>query len=331
MTDRKKDHIQLATEAQSHIKQFSFEPSELNYEPLWANHHAKLDGVELLGKKLQYPLWISSMTGGSELALEINKDLSILAQDLGMGMGLGSCRPFIEEADREQDFLLREYAPDILLSANLGIAQVDKYLQSNRWSEIEEKLETLNCDFLMVHINPLQEWFQPEGDEFSRAPLEILKELKKITKLKLGVKEVGQGFGPQSLKALVELELEVIELSGTGGTNFTMLEMIRDQNNDIDLENFSQIGHHWSQMVSWLNHIYSPSYKKFPMIIISGGIRTPLEAATAMKSARFPAMIGMAYPFLSWQQQGRVYLKMKVLEFCKNWAFAMSLIENKES
>ena len=324
MTDRKTQHIQMALDSQRENFEHILEVVGLHYEPLWADHGFQLPEYEFLGRKLQYPLWISGMTGGSELALEINRDLANLSCELGIGMGLGSCRPYLEKADRAADFMIREYAGESLLASNLGIAQVSQYIQAGKWTEVESKLTGLGADFLMVHINPLQEWFQTEGDRYTETPFQTLKKLKEISQLKIGVKEVGQGFGPKSLKALIDMNIEVIELAGIGGTNFTLLEQMRNEERESD--SFIDIGHDCYQMVGWLNQIYKER-ESFPMIILSGGIRQASQAAILSRLAEFPSMIGMAYPFLKWQKQGRVYLKMKTLEFCQDWAFAMSLLQ----
>ena len=328
MTDRKTQHIQMALDSQRENFERILTRSGLCYEPLWANHRFELPQYELLGRKLKYPLWISGMTGGSELALEINKDLANLSRELGIGMGLGSCRPYLEETNREVDFMIREYAAQSLLGANLGIAQIAQYIREDKWEEVECKLEKLGTDFLMVHINPAQEWFQTEGDKFFETPFETLKKLQALTKMKIGVKEVGQGFGPKSLQALVDMKVEVIELAGMGGTNFTLLEQMRNEQRESDM--FVDIGHDCYQMINWLNSLYKED-ENFPMIIISGGVREATQAAILSQLAKFPSMIGMAYPFLKWQKQGRVYLKMKTLEFCNDWAFAMSVLQNSES
>jgi isopentenyl-diphosphate delta-isomerase len=324
MTNRKNDHLKLA-----HMAQLSKNKNiDFYYEPLWADHSLETDySVEFLGKKLAAPFWISSMTGGAELAQEINTDLAELAQSYGIGMGLGSCRAYLEN-NRQNDFKVRDKARNIPLMANLGIAQVEAYLSTNSWSQVEEMLEDLGADALMIHINPLQEWFQPEGDRYKSTPLETLYKLKEVYSGKLGVKEVGQGFGPHSLSALVNMDIDIIELAGFGGTNFTKLEKLRSEDISASV-GFENIGHHWQEMVTWLNKLYKKS-DNFPEIIISGGIRTPLEAALALKTADFKAIIGMGYPFLKWQKEGKDKLALNYQYFYDNWVMAMKTLEVKK-
>lgn len=333
MTDRKKDHINLALKAQ--VKSCKT-LSGVHYEPLWTAHDEEIDyqvsfSFGKVKKRLKIPFWISSMTGGEKRAQKINQDLACLGEKYGLGMGLGSCRVYLE-GKRKEDFKMRSFAPRLPLLANLGIAQVESYLENGQWSEVEKMLGELEVDGLMVHINPLQEWLQPEGDRYQYSPFETLIKLKEVYDGVLGVKEVGQGFGPKSLKALIDMNVHIIELAGHGGTNFTYLEKLRQKDQkpyDHFTKGFEMIGHHWSEMVTWLNELYNEK-KDFPLVIISGGIRTPLEAALAMKQAQFTSIIGLGYPFLKWQQQGQYELEKSFQTFYKHWDMAMKSLTVKK-
>lgn len=322
MNSRKKDHLDLAKDSQVRKEKASF-----YYEPLFFAHKKKeVQQRDFFGKSLKYPFWVSSMTGGEARAKKLNALLAQLAEEFGLGMGLGSCRPFLEDRKFREDFFIRDLAPNVPLAFNLGIAQVEKYLASQEIYKVEKAMEELGTDILMVHINPLQEWFQPEGDLYQSTPFETLEKLKTKIHCPLGVKEVGQGFGPKSLKALLELEVDIIELAGLGGTNFTLLEQKRSGR---EREEFSKIGHSWEDMLGWLNK-YRADFDIFPEVIVSGGIGSALEACKAVKKAKFPVLVGMAYSFLRWQEEGEGQLFRNFELFIKDWELAMGLLEITE-
>src|SRR5688500_11728457 len=117
--------------------------------------------VTVFGKTLHSPLYISSMTGGTDGALNINRNLATAAQECGLAMGVGSQRAAIENSELEETFRLRDVAPDILLFANLGAVQLNYRYGVN---ECRRAVEMIGADALILHFNVLQEAVQPEGD-----------------------------------------------------------------------------------------------------------------------------------------------------------------------
>ena len=171
-------------------------------------------------------------------------------------------------------------------------------LAGNNQHQITDLLAKLDADGLIVHINPLQEWFQPEGDRLKSSPIETLTKLCSVINIKIIVKEVGQGLGPKSLKALLDLPIDAIELAAFGGTNFTKLEQIRGEN----LENYSsfvKIGHTADEMISFLNALRKENinYRK-KEIIISGGVENILDGFYLLENLNFNSVIGQAKNFL---------------------------------
>src|SRR5690606_4544693 len=157
-----------------------------------------------LGKELRTPIWVSSMTGGTLMARTINHNLARACRDFGMGMGLGSCRSLLYSKEDLADFDVRSIIGDDLpLYGNLGIAQVEKLLMGRKTSHIDQLIDALRLDGLIVHINPMQEWFQPEGDPILQPPIETIRQLLEEADYPLIVKEVGQGMGRESLEALL--------------------------------------------------------------------------------------------------------------------------------
>ncbi|MGB1216306.1 MAG: isopentenyl-diphosphate delta-isomerase, partial [Saprospiraceae bacterium] len=172
--DRKKDHINLAF--QSQIAQGTLD-ERFYYEPLLAAHpeRGSLPKIRFLGKDMKAPLWVSSMTGGTLVANTINHNLARACGEFGMGMGLGSCRQLLRSDEYLKDFSVRHLMGDNLpLYANLGIAQLEQLLEKGETFLVDNLLEKLQADGLIVHVNPLQEWLQPEGDRFKYPPIETI-------------------------------------------------------------------------------------------------------------------------------------------------------------
>ena len=165
---RKKDHIDLAFDAQLSVGDLD---NRFYYEPLFSRHpdgSAKnIPEVSLAGKTIKLPLWVSSMTGGTAHAATINQNLARASANFGMGMGLGSCRILLHDTDHFKDFDVRSLiGVDQPLFANMGIAQLEDIIAKNDLGKLNEMVARLDADGLIIHVNPLQEWFQPEGDSF---------------------------------------------------------------------------------------------------------------------------------------------------------------------
>jgi len=298
MKDRKKEHIELASKSQTNEE---FQDKRFVYEPLLSAHPDKpLPTTILAGKKLRAPLWISSMTGGTDEARTINKRLAHTAVKHGLGMGLGSCRKLLDDKARLADFDMRPIlGSEAPLFANLGIAQIEKLVLKDRVEEINQLLKLLDADGLMLHVNPLQEWFQPEGDRLVQSPIETIKLLLEKIDAPVVVKEVGQGMGPESLRALLRLPLEGIEFGAFGGTNFARLEMLRNPNASENLYNpLVTVGNTADDMLGWVNEAADEIASFNGKIIISGGIRTYLDAYYYLQKSKLPALVGMASGFL---------------------------------
>jgi isopentenyl-diphosphate delta-isomerase len=316
---RKEDHIELAFRSQ--VEALALD-QRFDYEPLLAPHPApgSLVPVAFGQKEMKAPLWVSSMTGGTEKAYTINQNLGQACAEFGLGMGLGSCRPLLYGQDRLEDFDIRPVTgDDVPLYANLGVAQVQEMLEAGREREIAQMCGLLRVDGLIIHVNPLQEAMQPEGDVFTVAPLATIRAtLKALPDLSVIVKEVGQGMGPRSLASLLELPLLAIDTAANGGTNFSKLELFRSD--DLRREAFGPIvnvGHGAAEMVRMVNELASGErmvtaggrYKdndkqvartrvRCKHLIISGGLRNFLDGYHLTEASALPAVYGQASAFL---------------------------------
>lgn len=301
---RKRDHIELTAKAQTNGLSVD---SRFYYEPMLASHpDTNFDiSTTFLGKKISSPFWISSMTGGVGEARHINQNLARVCREFSLGMGLGSCRTLLESDTYFEDFNLRPIlGSDLPLFANLGIAQVEKLVMENNTNKIFDLMERLDTDGLIIHVNPLQEWFQPEGDKFLHSPIETIAKICEVFKgsgKKIIVKEVGQGMGPKSLKALLDLTIDAIELASFGGTNFSKLELLRSKGADkLEIEALAKVGHTSLEMISMLNNLLKarPDYIS-KQIIISGGIENFLDGFYLQEQLNFSSIVGQAKNFLS--------------------------------
>ena len=301
--DRKRDHIDLAFKSET--KRVLVD-DRFYYEPLFSAHPDQLTdlSIEFLGKKLSAPLWVSSMTGGVGAARHLNLNLARACREFGLGMGLGSCRVLLDGLKSNKyfnDFNLRPImGADLPLYANLGIAQVEILLQEENLEKITDLVGSLDADGLIIHINPLQEYFQPEGDRLKFSPIETLTKVCQKTKVKIIVKEVGQGMGPKSLKALLDLPIAGIELAAFGGTNFSKLEQLRTKNSGSWMEPLSQVGHTAPEMVDFLNNLLvkNNNYND-KHIIISGGVENILDGYNLKSRLNYNSVIGQAKNFLA--------------------------------
>lgn len=314
---RKKDHIELAFRSQVNNQQLD---DRFFYEPMLAAHpeEGSWPAFEFLGKTMKTPMWVSSMTGGTKLAATINKNLAKACCEFGMGMGLGSCRSLLTSDQYLNDFNVREIIGDDLpLYANLGIAQVEALIEGQNTDLILNVIHKLKADGLIIHVNPLQEWLQPEGDHIKRPPIETISEIVASLDINIIVKEVGQGFGPKSIEQLMKLPLQAVDFAANGGTNFARLELLRagEMYNEV-YGPMVQVGHSAAEMVEWTNTLFGHKELKCHQIIISGGIKHFLDGYYLITKSKFNSVYGQASGFLKYAREDystlQKYVRMQV-------------------
>lgn len=302
LSHRKKEHLDLAIRSQT-------DPSGLdnrfNYEPLLAahpTHSMDLLNRSFMGFNLKAPLWVSSMTGGTGCARHINQNLARACKEFGLGMGLGSCRSLLDEKADISDFNLRPIIGDDLpFFANLGICQLEELIANGECNKIFTMVERLKVDGLIIHINPLQEWFQPEGNFLNEPPIKTLETFLKMAPFKVMVKEVGQGFGPKSLEALIKLPFAAIEFSAFGGTNFSILELLRRNNSPKEsTKELALVGHTANEMIEIASKLVvklgtDAMCRDF---IISGGVKSFLDGHYLTQKLGGDCLYGQAKAFL---------------------------------
>ncbi|MGC9332555.1 MAG: type 2 isopentenyl-diphosphate Delta-isomerase [Anaerolineae bacterium] len=227
LEQRKSEHLRINLEEDVRFPRLSTGLEQYRF-----THNAlpeiSLDDVDLsttfLGHRLQVPLLISSMTGGTADAQRINAHLAEGAQATGVAIGLGSLRAAVEESHLADTFRVRHLAPDVLLLANLGAIQLNTGLGIDACRRVVELVE---ADGLILHLNPLQEALQFEGDTDWRGLLARIEGVCRALEVPVIVKEVGWGISAGVARRLAAAGVSAIDVAGSGGTSWSQVEMYR--------------------------------------------------------------------------------------------------------
>lgn len=291
-SSRKADHIQI------NLKEDVQSGLTTGLENYFFTHEAlpeiDLESVDLshtlFGKKLQAPILISSMTGGTQEAGQLNQVLATAAQAAGIAMGLGSQRAAIEHPELAPTFQVRKVAPDILLLANLGAIQLN---HGYSVEHCRRAVDMIEADALILHINPLQEAVQPEGDTHYAGLLFKIEAVCKALPIPVIAKEVGWGISGETARRLVDAGVAAIDVAGAGGTSWTQVEMYRAQN--PSQARLAATFRQWGIPTAESLRLVRSTCPEIPLIA-SGGLRNGLDIAKCI--ALGAAMGGMASPFL---------------------------------
>ncbi|NPA26695.1 MAG: type 2 isopentenyl-diphosphate Delta-isomerase [Chloroflexi bacterium] len=246
--------------------------------------------LTLFGRSLRAPLLISAMTGGTPEAARINQRLAEAAQALGLAMGVGSQRVALENPTLASTFQVRRYAPDILLFANLGAVQLN---YGYTVDHCRRAVEMIQADALVLHLNPLQEALQPEGDTRFAGLLRKIEAVVRGLDVPVIVKEVGWGISPQVARQLAEVGVAAIDVAGAGGTSWSQVEMHRART-----QFHAQVA---AAFVDWgIPTAESLRYVRQAapgvLVFASGGLRTGIDVAKAI--AMGATLAGFAGPLL---------------------------------
>jgi isopentenyl-diphosphate delta-isomerase len=243
-----------------------------------------------LGKSLGAPLLISSMTGGTEQAKIINFRLAEVAQHYKLAMGVGSQRVAVENSQVANTFAVRSQAPDILLFANLGAVQLN---YSYGLDECLRAIDLCQADALILHLNPLQECIQPNGDTNFRGLIDKINILCSKLQVPVVAKEVGNGISAAMAQRLLDAGVAAIDVAGAGGTSWAKVESERalDQKQRRLGLTFTNWGLPTAECITSVRAI-APEIP----LIASGGLRDGLDVAKAI--ALGADLSGLAWPFL---------------------------------
>lgn len=292
ISQRKSDHIRINLEedVQSGLTT-GLEHYRFIHQALPELNLADVDlTTPFFHKTLAAPLLISSMTGGSDQAAKINMILAEAAEQEKIALGLGSQRAAIDHSELAPSYQVRRVAPNALLFANLGAIQLN---YGYGVDECQRAIEMIEADALILHLNPLQEALQPEGNTRFKDLSKKIELICKSLSVPVIVKEVGWGISERVAKLLLDLGVAAIDVAGAGGTSWSQVEMYRAQT-----ERQAQIA---ADFIDWgiptaESIIQVRTISSSIPIIASGGLRNGIEIAKCI--ALGANLAGMASPFL---------------------------------
>lgn len=314
LRDRKAEHIRLALESRMQLGGNYFDEYRFEHEALPEIDFSEIDtSVEFLGRRLEAPLLISSMTGGTALAGKINRNLAAGAERTRIALGIGSQRKALEDPTKADTFRVREIAPSIPLLANLGAVQLNYGIGVQ---ECRQVVEMIGADALILHLNPLQEAIQPEGQCDFSGLLPKIGEVARGVGVPVVAKEIGCGISERTARALAGQGVRIIDTAGVGGTSWARIEAQRA--GDLDLgEIFAGWGIPTPVSIQQVRQVEGVT------VIASGGVRNGIDTAKAL--ALGADLVGMAYPFLEAAMESpeqvaerarRIVQELKICMFC---------------
>lgn len=292
---RKADHIRINLDENvaSHLTN-GLERYRFMHQALPEIDAREIDtGVALFGRHLGAPLLISCMTGGTEQARTINRNLAIAAQQARIPMGLGSTRAAVVQPELADTFQVRDVAPDILLFANIGAVQFNYGFDAD---QCRRAVALTGADALVLHLNPLQEILQPEGDVNWAGLLGKIERVVRALEadgIPVVAKEVGWGISPRAARDLANAGVAAIDVAGAGGTSWSQVEMFRARN-EVQrriAEAFVDWGIPTADSIRYVREA-APDV----IIFASGGLKNGVDGAKCL--ALGATLFGMARPFL---------------------------------
>lgn len=276
---RKDEHIRINLEEDVSFDQVTtgLERYRFTHQALPECDLADVDTATcFLNHPLTFPLLIASMTGGTPRTGAINRALAEVAQATGIGMGLGSMRAALENPETASTFQVRRYAPDILLMANLGAVQLNYGYGPDACRRIVELVE---ADGLFLHLNPLQEALQPEGNTRFTGLVRQIESVCRALEVPVIVKEVGWGLSAEAAHMLIEAGVAALDVSGAGGTSWSQVEMHRAQ--DAVQREVATAFRAWGIPTAQAIQDVRQIAPDIPLIA-SGGLRTGIDIAKAI-------------------------------------------------
>lgn len=322
MTDirsRKTDHIALSLQPKHQtlhgpgLDRLNFEPNPLPQMNLKeVEFHS-----QFLDLPVSAPFLIGAMTGGCDNGELINQHLAEAAQACQIPMALGSQRAALEQGSQPN---IRRWAPSAILLSNIGATQ----LQQQGLDLARRAVESVQANALIIHLNPLQELIQPDGDRDWNQILEAIQNCASKLEVPIVVKEVGAGIGPTSAIKLMDAGVKWIEVAGRGGTNWASIELARNSS-----EREREIA---APFINWgmdTVDLLPAVYKACPKIglIGSGGIRHGLDIARCIRLGA--SMTALAQPFLAPALKSTEAVVDKILILQEQLRWAMFLTGSK--
>jgi len=311
-SERKLEHLMICAncDVEYREKRTGFEDIEMVHRALPEVDKEEIDiSVDFFGKKMDAPLIISAITGGHHASIKINEKLARAAQKHNIGMGVGSQRAAVENKELIPTYsVVRENAPSAFVIGNIGAPQIE-YAQ--------KAAQMIDADALAIHLNPLQEAIQPEGDIDARGYLDSIKETVKIVGMPVIAKETGAGISKIDAIALENAGVAAIDVAGSGGTSWAAVETYRAKDGYI-----GNLYWDWG-IPTAVSTVEVCEAVNIP-VISSGGIRSGLDAAKAL--ALGADAVGIALPLLKEAYISHEAVEAKIERFKESLKVAMFLV-----
>lgn len=274
---RKKDHISLCVNDDVGFSQKTagFEHYDFEHYALTEVEFEKIDyTTNFLNQKIRFPFLISCMTGGTSEAERINEQLALAASELNIPIGVGSQRQALENKKYHASFdVIKRNAKSVPILSNIGAAQV---AQINDVKQFEEIIQLVNASALVIHVNPLQELIQNNGEPNFSGLLNQIEKLVKYLEVPVIVKEVGSGISKRVAKKLLDVGVEGIDVAGAGGTSWSQVELLRNQDQNEYFRN-------WGLPTTYCLRKIRKLKKKYNFTLIaSGGITNGADIAKSI-------------------------------------------------
>lgn len=279
---RKADHIRISLNqnVQARNTTTGFEDIHFIHKALPEIDKQKIDlSTTVFNHKFAAPLIVGAITGGTPEATKINATIAEAVEELGLGMGVGSQRAAIEDKKFEKTFVVaRKKAPTAFLIANIGGVQL---VNGYRLKEVKKAIKMIEADAIAIHLNPLQEAVQPEGQTNFRGVLEKIGEIAKELEKPVIAKETGAGIAAEEAKRLEAAGVKGIDVSGAGGTSFAAVEYHRAKRREKSFQR--RLGDvFWDWGIPTAISIVEVSQTVSVPVIASGGIRDGVDVAKAL-------------------------------------------------
>lgn len=308
---RKEDHVRIALQedVQFRRKRTSFDDWEFVYNALPEIDFAEISTeTSFLGRTLKLPLMVTGMTGGYPDATRINRDLAEACQELGIAMGVGSMRACLESEEHRESFtVVKQFSHNVPILANIGAVQAVRWKRAGNLERmVDMAVDMIGASALAVHLNPLQELTQPEGEPEYRGVTDAIAWLVQHAPVPVIVKEVGAGISRSVAKRLADVGVSIIDVAGAGGTSWSAVEIKRHPSPD-------QVDHLWDVGIPTAEALLQ-CRGIVPTLIASGGITNGVDIAKAVALGAHVA--GAARPILLAQHAGGT---AAILQLVRSW------------
>ncbi|MGD8779296.1 MAG: type 2 isopentenyl-diphosphate Delta-isomerase [Ignavibacteria bacterium] len=305
---RKKDHIQICLndEVDFKHKTSGLEHYDFEHNAITEVDINKIDLTsKFFGERINYPFVISCMTGGTQEALGINSKLAEVAYELKIPMGVGSQRQALENGNYLESYkVIKKYADGIPLMGNIGAAQVAKF---SGVDEITKLVDMIEAKAIVIHLNPLQEIIQKEGEPNFNGLLKSIEKIAKTIKVPIITKEVGSGISRAVARKLLEAGVRGIDVAGAGGTSWSAIEAKRNE------EEIESCFRDWGLPTTYcIKEVKKLKKNFFFALIASGGITNGEQIAKAI--ALGADLVASAKPLLKSIVNGGVEETTKLID-----------------